>query len=108
MNKGQRLKRIAQQVAKEVSLGQEHTAIAYGTLDKINPPTFIFEGLDPLDKESIITPKYKVFTPEDIGKKYVFMKNIGGQTYFYMYEAAPQGENGVEYKWKGRIDWNLP
>lgn len=105
MNRGEQMKRHISKLVSSGIKGADLTSIAYGELIKINPPTFQFEHLpDPLDNEFIITPNYKVFVDEDIGKKYVFMKNAGGQTYFYLYEAAPQGENGVEYKWQGRID----
>lgn len=105
MTRGLELKKIVQQIVSQAMKGADLANIAYGTLKSIDPPTFQFEGLpEPLSEDFIITPKYKVFVEEDIGNKYVFMKNAGGQTYFYLYEPARQGENGKEYKWKGRID----
>ena len=104
MSKGSELKTVIQKIVRDVIKGAELSNIVYGTLIDINPPTFRFEGLDPLSEEFIITPKYKVFLNEDLGNKYVFMKNTGGQTYFYLYEAQNQGENGVEYSWEGRIE----
>ena len=51
-----------------------------------------------------ITPKFRVFREDEIGKEFVFQEDDKGQQYIYLYEAAPRGENGIEYKWKGRID----
>lgn len=105
MNKGEQIKRLVQTLVVQGIDGADLSSIAYGTLEKVNPPTFRFKHLpEPLDNEFIVTPKYKVFIEADIGNKYVFMKNAGGQTYYYLYEMANQGENGEAYQWQGRID----
>lgn len=103
------------QVLKNISDNQNSkiafSELIYAKLTSINPITFIPETKDGEEKKIVIQedflviPKYRVFTEEEIGNKFVLQKNFRGQTYFYLYEASsPQGSNGVEYKWSGRID----
>lgn len=52
----------------------------------------------------LVTPRYKVFREEDLNKEFVFFKDSGGQTYYYVYEMKwPQGKNGEPYHWEGEI-----
>ncbi len=103
------LKNIADSQQGKISFSE----IIYAKLTSINPVTFIpedREGEEGLKKiiikeDFLVIPKYRVFTEEEIGNKFVLQKNFRGQTYFYLYEASePQGQNGLEYKWKGRIE----
>jgi len=100
-------KALAKQTVVDELGRRTFSNITYATLTSLSPLTFIPEGDTnvELEGEFLVVPKYKVFTEKDIGKKFVFQCNDGGQTWFYLYEPSnPQGSNGVEYKWKGRID----
>lgn len=86
--------------------GIKSSQIVYAKLESLSPLLFVLESDNnvELKEEFLVVPKYRVFTGKDIGKKFVFQRNHGGQTYFYLYEAStPQGSNGVPYKWKGEI-----
>lgn len=97
------LKDIAENQQSKITFSE----IIYATLISINPVTFKREDNTKIiiKEEYLVVPKYRVFTAEEIGHKFVLQKNFRGQTYFYLYEASyPQGSNGVEYHYKGRID----
>ena len=81
--------------------------ISYAKLETLTPLMFRLESDTnvELKDEFLVVPKHRVFTSKDIGKKFVFIRNNGGQTYFYFYEpSSPQGSNGVPYRWKGEIE----
>lgn len=78
--------------------------ISYCTLKSLSPLCFVpeYDKKINIKEEYLVVPKYRVFTKEDLGKKFALISNDGGQTFFYLYQASePQGTNGVEYKFKG-------
>lgn len=78
------------------------------TLTSLSPLTFQVTSKLKLSGRFIVTPKYRVFTADDIGKEFVFFRDHGGQTYYYAYEPqTPQGANGEPYHFKGRVTCNL-
>lgn len=104
MSKGYELKELIASISKNVSDDLVPSQITYAELLEIEPELkFQIDAKLPLKAPFIVTPKYRVFTVEDIGKKFVFLKNLGGQTYFYLYEMAEQGTNGVPYKFTGSL-----
>lgn len=81
-----------------------NSEIIYCKLISLDPLDFIPENDDKLHikEEFLVVPKYRPFTKKDLGKKFVLIRNDGGQTYFYMYEASePQGSNGIPYHFEG-------
>lgn len=104
MSIGQELKGVIQEIAVNVIQGGSLTSLTYAELVSIEPLVFKENAKLKIQGVHLITPQYRVFTEDDIGKKFVFMKNTGGQDYFYLYEAAPKGHNGVPYKWLGEIE----
>lgn len=99
----ERLKRVIKKSAEGVLNGSVPAETTYLELISIEPLRFRRESGLIIESAFIVTPKHKVFIDDDIGRKFVFQKNAGGQTYFYSYEPAPQGENGVPYEWEGHI-----
>lgn len=92
-------------VSHNVSQGAVPAQMTRATLISLTPLTFRITEQLKLHDQMIVIPKYKVFIEEDIGKHYVFFKNAGGQTYYYMYEASsPQGSNGEPYHFAGRSE----
>lgn len=63
---------------------------AYARLISVTPLTFRVDMKMELTKEFLIFPKGKTFTTLDIGKKYLFLKDYGGQDYFFMYEVEEE------------------
>ena len=74
------------------------------SLKSLSPLTFTITEQLEIYGQMIVLPKYRVFTAKDIGKSFVFFKNQGGQTYYYLYEASqPQGSNGIPYHFTGKM-----
>ena len=81
--------------------------IHYATLISLYPLDFMLNDDNKihLKEEYLVVPKYRPFVESDVGKRFVFVSNHGGQTYFYLYEASdPQGSNGIKYKHKKHIN----
>lgn len=99
------LKELIDQIIDRKMNNRLYSNIIYAKLKTLTPLTFIPESDDfELKGDFLVVPRYKVFTEDDIGRKFVFAGNDGGQTYFYLYEASqPQGSNGEPYKWRGEI-----
>lgn len=78
--------------------------LIYAKLISIDPLEFKPENIDiKLKGKFLVVPKFRPFIKYEIGKKFVFISNDGGQTYFFLYEASdPQGSNGIDYHWTGR------
>ena len=104
MSIGQELKGVIQEIAVNVIQGGSLTSLTYAELVSIEPLVFKENAKLTISGVHLITPRYRAFTEDDIGKKFAFMKNAGGQDYFYLYEAAPKGHNGVPYSWSGEIE----
>lgn len=101
--KARRLLGVMNGVAEKEGARSVQAEMTRATLKSLNPLTFTITEQLEIRENMIVIPKYKVFIPEDIGKKYVFFKNAGGQTYYFMYEASqPQGSNGVPYYYEGK------
>ena len=93
------IEKIANGVIEEKNMARK----VFAKLTKVNPPTFkLYDNLE-VSSAFVITPKYRVFTANDIGKDFVLEEDLGGQRYFYCYEAANVGENGIPYRWTGTI-----
>ena len=93
------IEKIANGVIEEKNMARK----VFAKLTKVNPPTFkLYDNLE-VSGAFVITPKYRVFTANDIGKDFVLEEDLGGQRYFYCYEAANVGENGIPYRWTGSI-----
>lgn len=93
------IEKIASGVIDEKNMARK----VFAKLTKVNPPTFrLYDNLE-VSGAFVITPKYRVFTERDIGKDFVLEEDFGGQRYFYCYEAANVGENGIAYRWTGLI-----
>lgn len=78
--------------------------VSYATLVSLDPLNFKLDSNPDIDikEEFLVVPKYRVFTEKDLNKKFVFLSNDGGQTYFYLYQASePQGSNGEAYTFEG-------
>ena len=62
----------------------------YARLISVSPITFRIDMKLDVKKKFIIFPKGVNFTIQDIGKKYLFLKDYGGQQYFFMYEVEEE------------------
>lgn len=99
------LKAVIEKIANGVIDEKNMARKVFAKLTKISPPTFkLYDGDLEVSGDFVVTPKYRVFTTKDIGKDFVLEEDLGGQRYFYCYEAANVGQNGIEYSFKGRID----
>lgn len=104
----QRLLNNLKQISKDQFSGESPGGFTRATLTSLNPLTFQITSKLKVSGHFIVTPKYRVFTEEDIGKDFVFFKDLGGQTYYYAYEPqTPQGANGESYHFKGKVTCNL-
>ncbi len=99
-----KLKNLIGQIAKGYVDSQKFTGIFQARLVSVNPLTFVKSNDIEISGNSLIVPKYRVFTEQDIGNYFVFMNNHGGQTFYYLYEASSPGENGIPYTFIGRIE----
>lgn len=99
------LKTVIEKIAGGVIDEKNMARKVFAKLIKTSPPTFkLYDGDLEVSGAFVVTPKYRVFTTKDIGRDFVLEEDLGGQRYFYCYEAAEVGQNGVEYSFKGRID----
>ncbi|MDY3119150.1 MAG: hypothetical protein SOW18_06405 [Peptoniphilus sp.] len=99
------LKRAIEEIAKGVNENMVFTRKVHGTLVSVSPLKFQLSEKIFIYGANCITPKYRVFREDEIGKSFVFQEDAEGQQFIYCYEAtAKPGENGVPYRWKGTID----
>lgn len=97
------LKSLIERIAGDVVTERGMSKKVHAKLVKVSPPTFrLYDNLE-ISGAFVITPKYRVFTEDDIGHDFIFEEDYSGQQFIYCYEAAPTGENGVAYKWQGKI-----
>ena len=103
------LKRVIEEISMGVINNRTFSECVIAKLKSVKPLVFyINEKLElSLDYGNLTTPKYRVFRKDEIGKSFIFQKNKDGQQYIYLYECAPQGENGIPYKWTGSLKCNL-
>lgn len=99
-----KFKRLIEEIARGVVDNNVYAKKVHAKLESISPLSFRLNDKISLYGDFLITPKYRVFREDEIGNEFVFQEDDKGQQYIYLYEAAPRGENGIEYKWKGRID----
>lgn len=78
--------------------------LTYLELISLDPLIFMKDSKTEIKSQFIVTPKYYVFTEDDLNKKFVFQRNHGGQTFYFLYEPAKNGKNGEPYKWSGKIE----
>lgn len=63
----------------------------YARLIEVEPKLiFLIDMKLEVSKKFLIFPKGMIFTNNDIGKKYLFLKDYGGQEYFFMYEVEEE------------------
>ena len=98
---------VIKQISNDIVVGSVPGGCTRATLVSLDPLTFQVTSQLKLYGQFLTTPKHKVFREEDIGRKYVFWKDSGGQTYYYLYEAATQGQNGVPYNFRGTFEGKL-
>lgn len=99
------LKQVIEEIARGVVNNQVYTRKIHAKLISINPLKFQLSEKIFIYGANCITPKYRVFTQEDIGKSFVFQEDMEGQQFIYCYEPTDKpGENGVPYQWSGKID----
>lgn len=99
------LKRVIEEIAKGVNENSVFTRKVHATLISVSPLKFQLSEKIFIYGANCITPKYRVFRQDEIGKSFVFQEDAEGQQFIYCYEAtANPGENGEPYQWKGRID----
>lgn len=99
---------VIKQVASAQIDGRVPAGCTRAKLVKLDPLTFQITAQLHVYGQFLVTPKHKVFRPADVGRDYVFWKDAGGQTYYYLYEpASPQGANGVPYSFKGTFEGTL-
>lgn len=99
-----RLKETIKQLVDDVIDGRVAGGCTRATLVSLSPLKFQITPKLEIYGQFLVSPRFKKFRKEDIGKEYVFFKDFTGQTYYWMYEAmCPQGDNGVAYHWKGEM-----
>lgn len=107
-NEAIKFKKLIMKIVADVIKGTAPSGATRATLIGINPLEFRVNAQLFLKGQFLVVPKYQVFTAEDIGKEYVFLKDHTGQTYYWMYEpSTPQGSNGIPYSFSGDIICNL-
>lgn len=98
------LKETIKQLVENVIDGRVPGGCTRATLISLDPLEFQITSKLKIYGQFLVTPRHKKFRAEDIGKEYVFFKDGGGQTYYWLYEAmCPQGDNGVPYHWSGEM-----
>lgn len=99
---------LIKQISKGVIDGEVMGGFTRATLISLSPLTFQVTAQLKIYGSFLVTPKYRIFTEKDIGKEFVFFKDLGGQTYYYAYEPqSPQGANGEEYVFSGEMECTL-
>lgn len=90
-----------QRMVEGVLAGKSFTKAVTAELVSLSPLTFsLLGGKIRLKGANLVIPAHRIFTAEEVGKSFCFLENDGGQRYYYLYEAAPSGENGryLEYE----------
>ena len=68
--------------------------MVFGILIKVDVKkplwTFRIDQKHDIDEDFIVFPKGTSFSEADIGKKYLFLKNKGGQRYAFLYEVEEE------------------
>lgn len=105
MNGSLELKKVIEEIAKGVITNQVFTKKVHATLISVSPLKFKLSDKIFIYGPNCITPRFRVFREDEIGKSFVFQEDAEGQQYIYCYEAtAKPGENGEAYQWSGKID----
>lgn len=96
------LKETIKTIAEDVLDGRVPGGCTRAKLISLDPLKFRVTDKLEIYGQFLVSPKFKKFREADLGKEYVFFKDAGGQTYYWMYEPIhPQGENGIPYHWEG-------
>lgn len=101
------LKKIIEDIAKGVIEGKTSTKKVHAKLISVAPLKFQLNEKIFIYGSALVSPKYRVFREDEIGNEFVFQEDESGQQYIYCYEAALPGENGIAYKWAGKIKCNI-
>lgn len=101
------LKKVIEEIAGGVVKSHIFAKKVHATLVSVSPLQFQLTDKITIAESFLISPKYRIFREDEIGKSFVFQEDYDGQQYIYLYECAPQGENGVPYKWTGSLKCNL-
>lgn len=100
----QRLQALMRQVSIDTIEGQVMGTMTRATLVSLSPLTFQVTSKIKISGRFLVTPKYRLFVEDDLGKDFVFYKDQGGQTYYYCYEPTQNpGENGSPYHFEGKF-----
>lgn len=82
-------------IVKGMMDGQVMPGCTRATLISLDPLTFQITPQLKIYGQFLVSPKYRIFLPRDVGKEFVFWKDAGGQSYYFLYEPVrPQGSNG--------------
>lgn len=103
MSEYNKLKQIIEKIAKGVVDRSAPSRKVHARLVSVSPLKFRVDDKIDIYGQFLISPKYHVFTDEDIGTEYVFLQDYSGQQFIFLYEAAPQGENGIPYTFTGEL-----
>lgn len=95
-----RLKEVVEEIAQGVMNRATGTRKVHARLVSVSPLKFQLTDKIYLFGSALITPRFRVFRTDEIGRGFVFQEDAGGQQYIYLYEAAEQGENGEEYRYE--------
>lgn len=99
-----RLRRVIEEIAKNVVGNQVFAKKVHATLVSVSPLEFKLSDKISIKGSKCITPRYRVFRADEIGRTFVFQEDHEGQQYIYQYEATKTpGENGEPYKFSGEI-----
>lgn len=95
---GYQLLNVIKEIIENYMSNTVPTGRVYLRLKKLAPLTFenVENGVVVKGK-MLTTPKYRVFKEEEVGSNFLFLKMDDANKYVYLYEAAPEGENGERY-----------
>lgn len=95
-----RLKEVVEEIASGVMNRATGTRKVHARLVSVEPLKFQLTDKLFIFGSALISPRFRVFRPDEIGKGFVFQEDAGGQQFIYLYEAAEPGKNGEEYRYE--------
>lgn len=96
------LKKAIEKIARQVYDSQSPTKKVHATLVSVNPLKFQINDKLFIYGDILISPRFRVFREDEIGRSFVFQEDEMGQQYIYCYEATKKrGENGIPYHYEG-------
>lgn len=99
MIKTSELRDVMKMIVENVIQHKALTCVKVGRLVSVDPVAFSFgKGLHHVSDPFLVLPTNVFFEEVDIGTKHAFIRNAGGQSFFYLYKVGDSVDSDNEHR----------